>query len=63
MEIGVRFRLTKPVKSQDLFTFLSNLNQDLKAGPRQETEAKNLHLIQRKNKNPHCRGQCLKYGA
>ncbi|AEL24651.1 PAS domain-containing protein [Cyclobacterium marinum] len=40
MEIGVRFRLTKPVKSQDLFTFLSNLNQDLKAGPRQETEAK-----------------------
>jgi CheY-like chemotaxis protein len=40
MEIGVRFRLTKPVKSQDLFTFLSNLNQDLKTGSEQETEAK-----------------------
>uniref|UniRef100_UPI0030EF3299 hybrid sensor histidine kinase/response regulator n=1 Tax=uncultured Cyclobacterium sp. TaxID=453820 RepID=UPI0030EF3299 len=38
LEIGVRFRLTKPVKSHDLFIYLSNLNQELKASPKKERE-------------------------
>ncbi|WP_339926227.1 PAS domain-containing protein [uncultured Cyclobacterium sp.] len=38
VEIGIRFRLTKPVKSHDLFIYLSNLNQDLKTSPQLETE-------------------------
>ena len=41
MEIGVRFRLTKPVKSNDLFIYLSNLNPDLKNSPQKETEERN----------------------
>jgi len=28
LELGIRFRLSKPVKSNDLFNYLTNLNQD-----------------------------------
>ncbi|WP_116126243.1 PAS domain-containing hybrid sensor histidine kinase/response regulator [Lewinella sp. IMCC34183] len=37
-ELGVRFRLNKPVKSDDLFSYLCNLPQVAAATPRKETE-------------------------
>ncbi|TXE11218.1 PAS domain S-box protein [Algoriphagus aquimarinus] len=36
--LGIRFRLNKPVKSQDLFTYLSHLDQPTETIPQKETE-------------------------
>ena len=37
-QLGIRFRLNKPVKSQDLFNYLSNLDQTAETIPQKETE-------------------------
>ena len=37
-ELGIRFRLNKPVKSHDLFRYLCNLHQELESMPLIETE-------------------------
>lgn len=37
-ELGIRFRLNKPIKSHDLFNYLSHLNQTTEIIPQKETE-------------------------
>jgi signal transduction histidine kinase/DNA-binding response OmpR family regulator len=39
-ELGIRFRLNKPVRRHDLFNNLTNLHKDLKPIPQKETEQK-----------------------